>query len=89
MAAKREFCDFVALQNYVVEKMKPWIKLNPQEVVPGGDPVYDGRIGWKDSDLLCIDRYDNIEDKEGYVRFFNGKYDRPLCIGLFATEWEK
>lgn len=89
MTVSREFCDFVALQNYIVEKMKPWIKLNPQEVIPAGDPVYDERIGWKDLDLLCIDRYDNIEDKEGYIHYFNGKYDHPLCIGIFATEWEK
>ena len=30
MIVNREFCDFAALQNYIVAKMKPWIKLNPQ-----------------------------------------------------------
>ena len=51
------------------------------------DAAFDERIGWEDSDYLCIDSYENILDKQGYEKHFGGKYDCPQCIGMFATKW--
>lgn len=50
--------------------------------------VNDERIGWENSDYLCIDAYENIRDKEGYKRYFGGKYNNPICIGMFVTKWK-
>ena len=89
MALAKEFDSFEDLQKYIVEDMKQFIRLNPQEIVSGGNPHEDNRIGWKDSDYLCIDSYSKVEDKEGYKKYFGGEYNHPLCIGMFATDYSK
>ena len=45
------------------------------------------RIGWEDADCLCIAGYNEVSDKEGFEAYFGGKYDHPLCIGMFATKY--
>lgn len=85
------FNTFEDLQFWIAAEYKNnhYIKLKPEEVVASGQPIYDDRIGWIDSNYLCIDSYEKIEDKEGYEKFFGGKYDHPLCIGYFATKWNR
>ena len=87
MKEKRVFDSFEELQIYAAGKFPEWFKVRPCEIIPGGTPVNDERIGWEDSDYLCIDSYEKIEDKAGYEKYFDGKYDTPLCIGMFATRW--
>ena len=88
METKREFESFVDLQNYIVEYMKPYMNLIPEDVVPGRTPVNDERIGWEDSDYLCIRGYNEVSDKEGFEIYFGGKYESSLCIGTFATKYK-
>ena len=88
MKLKREVDSFNDLQKFIVKELEQWIKLKPEEVVASGEKHNDERIGWKDSDYLCIDSYDKINDKEGYERFFGWKYYHPQCIGMFATDYE-
>lgn len=87
METKREFNSFSDLQNYIVEYMKPYIDLIPEDIVPSGEPVNDERIEWEDSDYLCIRGYKDVSDKKGFEMYFGGKYDSPLCIGMFATKY--
>lgn len=84
-----EFDTFQDLQKYIVKDMKRFIKLNECEIVSGGRPVNDDRIGWRDSDYLCIDEYGKVRDKEGYELLFGGRYEYPQCIGMFATDYIK
>lgn len=88
METKREFDSFAELQNYIVEQMKPYMNLIQEDVVPGGEPVNDERIGWEDSDYLCIRGYKEVSDKEGFEKYFGGRYENPLCIGMFATKYK-
>ena len=87
MKEKRVFDSFEELQIYAAGKFPEWFRVRPCEIIPGGNPVNDERIGWEDSDYLCIDSYEKVEDKAGYEKYFGGKYDTPLCIGMFATRW--
>ena len=87
MKEKKVFDSFEELQKYVSEQFPEWFKVRPCEIIPSGKPVNDERIGWEDSDYLCIDSYENVSDKQGYEKYFGGKYDCPLCIGMFATKW--
>lgn len=88
MKAVMEFDTFKDLQKYIVKDMERFLKLNECEIVPGGRPVSDDRIGWKDSDYLCIDGYNEIKDKEGYELYFGDRYEYPQCIGMFATDYK-
>lgn len=85
------FNNFEDLQYWIAVEYKNnhYIKLKPEEVVASGQSIYDDRIGWLNSDYLCIDSYEKIEDKEGYEKFFGGRYDSPQCIGYFATKWNR
>ena len=87
MKEKQVFASFEELQKYVSGQFPEWFSVRPCEIVPSGNPVNDERIGWEDSDYLCIDSYENVQDKQGYEKYFNGRYDTPLCIGMFATKW--
>lgn len=84
-----EFESFQDLQKYIVKDMKQVIKLNECEIIPGGHPVNDERVGWRDSDYLCINGHDKVIDKEGYELCFGGRYEYPQCIGMFATDYVK
>lgn len=88
METKREFDSFSDLQNYIVEYLKSYMDLIPEDIVAGGDAVKDERIGWEDSDYLCIRGYKDVSDKKGFEMYFGGKYDSPLCIGMFATKYK-
>ncbi|GLB26533.1 hypothetical protein LXJ15735_27740 [Lacrimispora xylanolytica] len=83
-----EFDTFQDLQKYIIKEMESSIKLRECDIVPGGRPVNDDRIGWKDSDYLCIDGYDKVRDKEGYKLCFGDSYEYPQCIGMFATDYK-
>lgn len=89
MKEVRYFESFENLQRYIVEDMKHYIDLKPEEVVSSGKPIFDERIGWLDSGYLCIDSYEKISDKVGYVNYFGGKFNHPVCIGAFATQWNR
>lgn len=84
-----EFDTFQDLQKYIIKYMEQIIKLRECEIVSGGHPVSDDRIGWKDSDYLCIDGFDKVKDKEGYELCFGGRYEYHQCIGMFATDYMK
>lgn len=88
MATKIEFKTFEDLQKYIVEYMKPYMNLQLQDIVPEGNPYTDDRIGWYDVDHLCIAGYNDVSDKEGFELYFGGKYEHPLCIGMFATDYD-
>ena len=88
MKEKRIFASFEELQKYVSGQFPEWFRVRPCEIIPGGNPENDERIGWEDSDYLCIDSYENIMDKAGYEKYFCGRYDSPQCIGTFATKWK-
>lgn len=82
MAGVKYFDSFESLQKYIVEKMKPYIKLRECEIIASNEKTLDKRIGWIDSDYLLIDKYENIQDKDGYIKYYRDKYDNPLCIGF-------
>lgn len=84
------FPSFEAMQEYVAKDLQDWnFNVRPCEIVAAGKPHADKRIGWLDSDYLCVDAYAKVNDKNGYLMFFGGKYDHPLCIGMFATKWTR
>lgn len=85
------FNNFEDLRMYIIKLYNSYgyMKLNPEEIVASGNQIYDDRIGWIDSDYLCIDSYEKIEDKEGCEKFFGGRYNSPQCIGYFATKWNR
>ena len=87
MKTKKEFSSFQELQKYIVDYMKPYMNLQPYDVVASGNIHNDERIGWEDADYLCIAGYNEVSDKEGFESYFGGKYDHPLCIGMFATKY--
>lgn len=88
MKNEKEFKTFNDLRNYIVEYMKPYMDLVPEDVVPGKIPFNDERIGWENSDYLCIRGYNEVSDKKGFQTYFGGKYDFPLCVGVFATKYK-
>lgn len=88
METKREFESFSDLQKYIVEYIKPYMNLIPEDIVPSGKPINDERIGWEDTDYLCIRGYKEVSDKEGFEKYFGGRYENPLCIGMFATKYK-
>ena len=89
MIEAREFESFEALQDYIIEDMRGWIQLKPEEIISDGIPTKDNRIGWEDSSHLCIVGYNEITDKNGHRKYFGGEYNYPLCIGMFATKYKK
>lgn len=60
MKTVQEFKSFEELQSYVVEYMKPYMKLLPSDVVAEERSNKDDRIGWKDSTYLCISGYNDV-----------------------------
>ena len=89
MLTCKEFNDFNELKKYIVDYMKPYINLTLSDIVSDGNKRLDKRIGWEDSDYLCIEKYDKIYDKDGYIKYFGKKYNCPQCIGIFATKYTK
>lgn len=89
MKLRKEFDSFEDLQNYIVNELKDFINLKPKEVIASNEAHNDERIGWKDSDYICIVGYDKIEDKAGFEKYFGGKFESKLCIGMFATDYEE
>lgn len=83
------FNSFEDLQKYIAEEYSCYMNLKPEELVLSGNSIYDDRIGWMDSNYLCVDSYKKINDKEGYEKFFGGKYNSPQCIGFVATKWNR
>jgi len=83
------FDSYEDLQNFIIERSKGSFNIRPCEIIIGGRPTLDERTGWVDSDSIYIDCYDNVEDKEGYLRHFGYKFDTQIGIGIFATEWRK
>lgn len=89
MEEVRVFESFSAMQEWVANDHKPYLNIRPEEIIPLKEPVNDDRTGWVDTDYLCVDAYQNIEDKASYIRYFGAKYDHPLCIGYYATTWNQ
>lgn len=87
MSTKREFYSFKELQEYIVDYMKPYMDLQLSDVVASGEVHRDKRIGWEDVDYICIAGYNEVSDKKGFETYFGGKYEHPLCIGMFATKY--
>lgn len=83
-----EFNTFEELQEYIIQYMKPYIRLEKNDIVASNEKTNDTRIGWEDSDYLCIAGYNKVSDKEGFEKYFGGKYDDDLCIGMFATKYQ-
>lgn len=49
----------------------------------------DERVCWHDMFIICILPYSIVKDKDGYERFFNGKYEHTLqLLGFFTTDYE-
>ena len=89
MQEVKEFKTFAELQHYIVEEMKPYIDIIPDDVIPYGTPIYDIRTNWKNTKYVCIKGYDKVSNPQGFEQYFGGKYVYPLCIGMFATEFKK
>lgn len=89
METCKEFNSFEELQKYIVEYMKPYMNLKLSDIVSSNEKHFDNRIGWQDSDYLWIIGYDKVSDKDGFEKYFGGKYCNPLCIGMFATKYSK
>lgn len=85
----KEFTTFEELQEYIVEYMKPYLSLVPSDVVAGNIKRCDKRIGWEDADYLCIAGYSKVSDKEGFEKYYGGKYESGICVGIFATKYPK
>lgn len=49
----------------------------------------DSRVGWHDTFAIMYESYDNISDKDGYLRYFGGEvYEHPCCpLGFFTTDF--
>lgn len=89
MKTCKEFNTFEELQQYIVDYMKPYMNLIPSEIVAANMKREDKRIGWDDADYLCIVGYSKISDKEGFERYYGGKYESDYCVGIFATKYQK
>lgn len=89
MSTCKEFNTFEELQNYIVDYMKPYLNLVQSDIVPGNMKRCDKRIGWEDSDYLCIVGYSEVSDKEGFEKYYGGKYESGCCVGIFATKYPK
>ena len=87
MLTCKEFNDFNELKKYIVDYMKPYMDLQLSDVVARGEVHRDKRIGWEDVDYICIVGYNEVSDKKGFEAYFGGKYEHPLCIGMFATKY--
>lgn len=89
MKTCKEFNNFQELQEYIVKYMQPYMDLVLSDVVASNEKTNDLRIGWEDSDYICIAGYNKVSDKEGFERYFGGKYESDCCIGMFATKYPK
>ena len=89
MKTCKEFNDFEELQKYIIQYMKPHMNLVLSDVVASNEKTNDVRIGWEDSDYICIAGYNKVSDKKGFERYFGGKYESDLCVGMFATKYTK
>lgn len=89
MKTCKEFNNFQELQEYIVKYMQPYMDLVLSDVVASNEKTNDARIGWEDSDYICIAGYNKVSDKEGFERCFGGKYEDDLCIGMYATKYPK
>ena len=87
MKTCKEFNSFEELQQYIVDYMKPYLKLIPSDVVAGLTTGHDKRIGWEDTTYLCIKGYSEVSDKDGFEKYFGGKYESGCCVGMFATKY--
>lgn len=89
MKTCKEFNTFEELQQYIVDYMKPYLNLVPSDIVAGNNTGNDKRIGWEDSNYLCIVGYSQVSDKEGFERYYGGRYESGACVGIFATKYPK
>lgn len=89
MKTCKEFNTFEELQQYIVDYMKPHLNLVPSDIVAGNIKRCDERIRWEDSDYLCLAGYSQVSDKEGFEKYFGGKYEGNFCVGTFATKYPK
>lgn len=50
----------------------------------------DERVKWHDLFAVCFESFDRINDKLGYLKYFNGEqYDHPCgVLGFFSTDYE-
>ena len=80
------FDTFESLQEHVCEQFPKWFRIRPCEIVKSGDPICcKHKDVCKYTTYLCVDSYRNIQDKNGYERYFGAKYEYPQCIGI--VDW--
>ena len=94
MKESKEFLSLKDLLNYIVEehnKMCSFFQIDINDLSIKLYSNKDDRIGWKDVFIICFESYDNINDKIGYHKYFNGeKYNHPCgVIGFFSTDYKK
>lgn len=87
MKQAKEFKTFEELQAYIINQLKQYMNLKVEDIVAKEESIFDDRTGWKDLRYLCVVGYQEVSDKEGFERYFGGKYNHPLCIGMFATDY--
>lgn len=79
IASLHEMKRYTTLHECIAEQLKKYeevFKARENEIylIPY---VPDMRIGWEDQFLLCIAPYSQVQDQEGYVKYFGGKFETP------------
>lgn len=92
MKEAKEFSSLKELLHYIVfihNKTVPFFQINTNDLSIKLYSDKDDRIKWNDVFIICFESYDNINDKIGYHKYFNGKeYNHPCgVLGFFSTEY--
>lgn len=90
----KEFLSLKDLLNYIVEehnKIYSFFKISVNDLNIQLYNQEDPRIKWHDVFIILFESYDRINDKLGYLKYFNNEiYNHPCgVLGFFSTNYEK
>ena len=94
MKEKKEFKSLQQMIQYVIydhNKTIPFFQISFTDLyISLYSPDGDDRIGWHDLFVICFESFDRINNKLGYLKYFNEeRYNHPCgAIGFFSTDYE-
>lgn len=94
MKEAKEFSSLKELLSFVItehNKTVPFFQIGTNDLSIKLYSTGDNRIGWKDVFIISFESYNNIYDKIGYHKYFNGEeYNHPCgVLGFFSTDYNK
>ena len=93
MKEKKEFKSLQQMIQYIIDDHNetiPFFQISFTDLyISLYSPDGDDRIGWHDLFVICFESFDRINDKLGYLKYFNGEqYNHPCgVIGFFSTDY--